>query len=143
MYGYVVIDAGNSLNENAVTLMDSAFRVLHVVTPELASLHNAREFLEIGQSLNFPDDKVLMVLNRSDMKDGIKEKQIQDALPVKLFAKIPEDYRGAMQSINQGIPLFAKSPKSRVGKSITDIGNKLINLTKKEIRAAALASESS
>ncbi len=142
MYSFIIIDAGSALNENAVTLMDSAFRVLLPVTPELASLHNARAFLEIGQSLNFPDDKVLMVLNRADMKDGVKAKQIEEALPLKLFAKIPEDNRAALRSLNQGVPLFSKNPKSPMMKSVNEMSNKMIELTKTEIRNAALSDES-
>lgn len=141
MYAHIVIDAGSGLNENAVTLMDAAFRVLLVLNPELASLHNAREFLGIGQSLNFPDDKVLMVLNRADMKDGIRTKQIEDALPLKFFAKIPEDNRNAIKSINQGVPLYIKNPKSPIVKALNEMSKKLIDLTKKEIRASVLAED--
>jgi pilus assembly protein CpaE len=136
MYGHIVIDTGSALNENAVTLMDAAFRVLLVLNPELASLHNAREFLGIGQSLNFPDDKVLMVLNRADMKDGIRVKQIEDALPLKLFAKIPEDIRNAIKSVNQGVPLHIKNPKSPIVKALDEMSKKLMDLTKKEIRVS-------
>lgn len=141
MYGYIVIDAGSALNENAVTLMDSAFRVLLLITPELASLHNAREFLEISQSLNFPDDKILLVLNRTDMKDGVRVSQIEEALPIKLFGKIPEDNRASLKSINQGIPLYIKNPKSPLSKSLKEMSKRLMNLTKKEIRDSAFSNE--
>jgi pilus assembly protein CpaE len=142
MYSYIVIDAGSALTENAVTLMDSAFRVILPITPELASLHNAREFLEIGQSLNFPDDKVLLVLNRSDMKDGVRAKQIEDALPLKLFSTIPEDSRAVLRSVNQGVPLFVKNVKSSTSKALDEMSKKLIALTKKEIRSSADVAES-
>jgi len=142
MYSYIVIDAGSALTENAVTLMDSAFRVILPITPELASLHNAREFLEIGQSLNFPDDKVLLVLNRADMKDGVRAKQIEDALPLKLFSSIPEDSKAVLRSVNQGVPLFVKNAKSSTAKALNEMSKKLITLTKKEIRASAETAES-
>jgi Flp pilus assembly CpaE family ATPase len=70
------------------------------------------------------------------MKDGIRVKQIEDALPLKLFAKIPEDIRNAIKSVNQGVPLHIKNPKSPIVKALDEMSKKLMDLTKKEIRVS-------
>ena len=47
IYPNVVIDAGNFLNENAVTIMDSSHRVILVMGPDIASLRDASRFFDL------------------------------------------------------------------------------------------------
>ena len=90
MYDYVVIDAGSSLNENVVTQMDAADRILLVTTPDLASLHDTKRFIEISHSLDYPPGKILIALNRVGMAGSVKHKDVASALKQEMFIEIPE-----------------------------------------------------
>lgn len=131
-YEYLVIDAGNSINENVVTLMDSAFRIVVVINPDLASLQDVRKFYEISKSLGYADNKIQVVLNRQDMKGGVATEQIAQALPTELFATIPEDKR-ALTSLNQGVPLQVNNPKSPIVKSVDEMVKSLTSQADKEL----------
>ncbi|MCH7662382.1 MAG: AAA family ATPase [Chloroflexi bacterium] len=133
MYDYVVLDGGNALSENTVTMLDSAFRILLVLQPDLASLRDARQFLEISHSLGYPNEKILLVLNEADIKGGVKSADIESALQRKLFATIPSESAIALRSINRGIPVNIRYPKSEITKSINKIANSLISLVEKEM----------
>ena len=133
MYDYVVLDGGNALSENTVTLLDSAFRILLVLQPDLASLRDVRQFLEICQSLGYPSEKILLVLNESDIQGGVKSADIESALQRKLFATIPSESAIALRSINRGIPINIRYPKSGISKSINKMANSLIALVEKEM----------
>lgn len=135
-YDYVVVDGGNSLSENTVTLLDSAFRVLLILKPDLASLRDARQFLEISQSLGYPSEKILLVLNEATSKGGIKGGDIESALNRKLFASIPQDTANAQRSLNRGIPLNIRYPNSPISKSIIAMANSLIELAETELTGA-------
>jgi pilus assembly protein CpaE len=50
----IVIDGGNYLDENTVTYMDSSNKILLVLTPDLASMRDAKQFLDIASTLSYP-----------------------------------------------------------------------------------------
>ena len=133
MYDYIVLDGGNALSENTVTLLDSAYRILLVLQPDMASLRDARQFLEISHSLGYPSEKILLILNKADIKGGVKSADIESALQRKLFASIPHDSAIAQRSINRGIPINIRYPKSGISKSINMMAKELISLVEKEM----------
>jgi pilus assembly protein CpaE len=141
LYEYVVIDTGSALTENTVTLMDAADRILVVTTPDLASLHDTSRFVQIGRSLSYPAEKMLILLNRVGVQGGIKLRDIENALHHQIYAQIPDDGQNALRSINRGIPLVMRYPRSPASRAIRSLAKKLadINLTEGAAGAAASA----
>ncbi|HSR20333.1 MAG TPA: hypothetical protein VLL49_05410, partial [Anaerolineales bacterium] len=106
MYPNIVIDSGNFLNDNTVAMMDASHRVLLVVHPDIASLRDASRFLELCRTtLSFPKERILLVVNQHDKREGLSLADIERSLQTKLFATLPWDPRRAVQSINRGVPL--------------------------------------
>lgn len=128
-YNYTVIDAGNSLSDNTVTLLDMATNILVVLNPDLASLRDVSEFNEIIQSLNYPPSKIHYVLNNSDMIGGISKQYIEDALKIEFLEEIPEDRQAALLSINRGVPLLFKDPEHKISQSIYKIAEKVMGMS--------------
>ncbi|HLC02868.1 MAG TPA: P-loop NTPase [Anaerolineales bacterium] len=126
VFDVVIVDAGSFLNDNAVTLMDVADRVLLVTTPELASLHDVSRFIQLSRTLGFPPEKLITVLNRVGMPGGVKVRDIKAALPGEIYALIPDESVTVTRSLNRGIPLVFKSPRSNVGKAIQGLAGKLL-----------------
>jgi pilus assembly protein CpaE len=128
MYDFIVIDAGSTLNENTVTLMDAADKILLVTTPDLASLHDTSKFIQFSRSLAYPQDKLLVALNRSNITGGLRSSDIESALHYPLFAQIPDDGANALRSINRGIPFTTRYPRNPVSRSIRSLADSLIEL---------------
>ena len=128
LYDYIVIDAGSSLSENTVTIMDTADRILLVTTPDMAALHDASQFFQIMQSLAYPPDKALVVLNDAGLAGGIKAKHIESALHHEIFAEIPFDGPNAQRSVNRGIPLLLRYPRSPATKAIQGMAQNLVGM---------------
>jgi pilus assembly protein CpaE len=101
--------------------MDFADRVLVVTTPDLASLHDASRFIRISQTLAYPSEKILLILNKANLPGGVKPKEIKSVLHWSVFAEIPEDTLNATRSLNRGIPIVLNSPRSPLSRSINDI----------------------
>ena len=117
IYSKVVIDGGNYLNENTVTLMDASHKILLVIHPEITSLRDASRFIEICYStLSIPKDKLLLVVNEYDHRDGISLGDIERTLQMKAFATLPWDARTPLQSVNRGVPIY-KQGKTPLRKS--------------------------
>jgi pilus assembly protein CpaE len=127
-YDYIVVDAGNTLDENTVTLLDLADRVLLVAVPDLAALQDVSRFIQVSRTLSYPLGKVLTVLNRAHMPGGLRVKDIEGALHHDLFAQVPDAGAEALRSLNRGLPLLFKYPRSPASRSIQRLARSLLRL---------------
>lgn len=127
-YNYVVIDAGSALNENTVTLLDLADRVLLVSNPDLAGLKDASRFIQVTWGLSYSSDKILVVLNRTGIAGGIRPNDITTTLHQSVFAQIPDDGPRPLRSINSGLPLTIRYPNSPASKAIIRMAKELLTM---------------
>ena len=128
-YPNIVIDSGNYLNENTVTLMDASHKILLVINPEIASLRDASRFIEICYTtLSIPKEKILIIVNQYDQRDGIGINDIERTLQMKVFASLPWDSRVPLQSINRGVPFYMQSSKIPLRKSFETMAKNLAAL---------------
>ena len=129
VYPNIVIDSGNHLNENTVTLMDASHRILLVLNPDIASLRNASRFIDICYTtLSIPKEKILIIVNQHDQRDGISINDIERTLQMKVFAALPWDSRTPLQSINRGVPIFMQGSKIPLRKSFETMAKNLAAL---------------
>jgi pilus assembly protein CpaE len=125
MYDYIVIDAGSALNENTVTILDVADRILLLTTPELASMHDTKRFLEMSRSLDYQPGKMLVALNRVGMQGSVKNTDISGALHQEVFAEIPDGGSNVLFSINRGVPLITRYPRNSASKAIRNMAKRI------------------
>ncbi|MFW6136061.1 MAG: AAA family ATPase [Chloroflexota bacterium] len=127
MFPWVVVDTGLPLNETAFAFLDSADRILVTALPEMVGLRNTRILLDHLRDHGYPDHKIWLVLNRADMSGGVSRDDIEERLKVSFEHTVPNDQPLVTHSINRGIPLVVSHPQSAVGRSIRDIGRKLVD----------------
>lgn len=119
-YDYVVVDTASMLDELLLSLLERADVILQVVDMDLPSVKNAKLALETLRLLKFPTSKVKLVLNRSNAKARLDDKEIEGALKMSISAAIPSD--GAVAaSMNEGRPVVESAPKSRVAKGFESV----------------------
>lgn len=124
----IIIDGGNNLNENTVTYMDSSDKILLVLNPDLASLRDVRQFVDISATLSYPRDKILLILNLTGRKADVKKEEIENILKMKIFGKIPADENLALRSANEGVPIVLKSPRHPISKAFSEITKDLVKI---------------
>ena len=128
VFPYIIIDGGNHLNENAVTYMDISDRIFLALNPDLASMRDARQFLDISATtLSYPEEKILLILNFSGRKEDIRSDEIEKILKKKIFGRVPADAHLALSSINEGVPICIKKPRHPISKAFNEI---VVELTK-------------
>mgnify|MGYP005839095301 CR=1 FL=1 len=135
---YVVIDAASSLNHNTLTLLQRTEPVV-VLTPEMTSLRNARLALGLLQTWAQKAEPPLLVLNRYPVKGGIKLKDIEHALGVRIDVQIPNDEPLVTYSINRGIPLVTSHPRSAVAQAFFRLAEMVRLRAEKEWQEAKAA----
>lgn len=119
-YDYVVVDTASMLDELLLSLLEKADIILQVVDMDLPSVKNAKLALETLRLLKFPTSKVKLILNRSNAKARLDDKEIEGALKMSISAAIPSD--GAVAaSMNEGRPVVESAPKSRVAKGFESV----------------------
>ena len=126
----IIIDGGNNLNENTVTYMDSSDKILLVLSPDIASMRDARQFMEISTTLSYPKDKTLLILNLTGRKADVKMDEIENILKVKVFGKIPTDDNLALSCLNEGVPVLLKKPRHPMSKAFNGITQELVKIVK-------------
>lgn len=121
----IIIDAGNHLDENTVTYLDASDKILLVLNPDLASMRDAKQFIEVSANLSYPEEKILFVLNLMGRKEEIKREEIENILKMKIFGKIPADDDIALSSVNDGVPIIMKKNRHPISKAIFELVDEL------------------
>lgn len=103
-YSVVCFDLSGNLEKYAVELMHESKRVFLVCTPEIPSLHLAREKYQYLQSADL-GDRVTVILNRTHKKNVLSPAQIQELLGVPLQIAMPNDYQSVTRAVAEGQPI--------------------------------------
>ncbi|HLZ28524.1 MAG TPA: hypothetical protein VKV73_14500 [Chloroflexota bacterium] len=110
LYEHVIVDTASSLDELNLDLLESATRILLVVTPEMGALHNTARFLGLAERLGHTE-KISLVLNRSN--SGISAEDLQRTLGIGVACGVVSAGRMMLDAVNEGTTLFARDPSRR------------------------------
>lgn len=119
-YDYVVVDTASMLDELILSLIERSDEILMLVDMDLPSVKNAKLALETLRLLKFSTSNVRMVMNRSDSKAKLDNKEIEAALKMEISASIPSAAIVAA-SVNEGRPVVETEPRSRVAKGFESV----------------------
>jgi pilus assembly protein CpaE len=120
LYDYVVIDIDKRLDDINLGVLEAAETMFVVMTADLSCLKNVRLVLETIGHLGYEDDKVQLVLNRSNAFTGISVKNAEGALKRTIDHQIVNEYRGAISALNSGAPFMFTKADSLLGRSLLD-----------------------
>ena len=114
-YDYIVVDTASMLDELILSLIEKSDDILMLVDMDLPSVKNAKLALETLRLLKFSTNNVKLVMNRSNSKAKLDNKEIEAALRMPISAAIPSD--GAVAaSVNEGRPVVESDSKSKVAR---------------------------
>ena len=119
-YDYVVVDTASMLDELILSLVEKSDDILMLVDMDLPSVKNAKLALETLRLLKFSTANVQLVMNRSNSKAKLDNKEIEGALKMGISAAIPSDAMVAA-SVNEGRPVVETDPKSKVAKGFESV----------------------
>ena len=125
---FVVVDTWPVLDDNMVTILDVADRVLLILTPEITALRGARRFLEQSRQMGLSRERVVPVLNRSPLRGGLQRRDIENTLGVSMQAMIPDDIKLVTYGINRGVPVVESHHRSGVARHIGGLARALVQV---------------
>jgi len=122
----VVIDLGMYLDEITLKVMDIADVIVLVCVQNLPCLANVRRFLDnIRQAEAGLDDKLKIVVNRHLEESDLVIGDMEKALGLPVFWRVPNDYKTTLAAINQGKTLLDVAPRLPVTRSLCDLARTL------------------
>ena len=111
-FNYIVADIPMPLPPAMLRVLNLARQVVVVLTPDVASLRDTQAIRQLVTGITGAD-RVITLLNRSDMKGGLQHELIQKALGVPPDIVIPELGARMLEAINLGVPAVQKVPALR------------------------------
>ena len=119
-YQYVIVDTAPQMDERSLTVMENSDMVFMLTTLDIPSLKNLKIAIETLRVVNFPLERVQVVMNRADSKVGLDAGEVQKTLGVPIIAYIPSS-RLVPSSTNRGVPIITDQPKSPVSVALNHL----------------------
>jgi pilus assembly protein CpaE len=110
-FHYIIVDTSAVLRDVELALFDVSDRVLLVATPDIPSLANIKKFFDLVDKLEYPPEKLLLLLNRVDKRGGISAANVEETLKHAVRGQVLLDDKTVLASINSGVP-FMTGPRS-------------------------------
>jgi pilus assembly protein CpaE len=143
-YDVIVADTSPFFHGPMLATLDRTDELLVLCGLDVPTLKNVRLALQTLELLSFPATRIRFIMNRANSKVGLKTKEVEAALKVKIDVEIPSE-RIVPISVNRGNPAVLGDAGSDFSKSIFALA-KTISLpvpapkrTQKRARALARA----
>ena len=122
-YRAICVDLSGNMEKFSLEIMHESKRVFLVCTPEIPSLHLAREKLNFLRSLDL-GDRVSLLLNRCHKRSVISPAQIEELLGVPVQMTFPNDYQGVHKALTAGKYVETGSD---LGKQFTRLAQSMVD----------------
>ena len=119
-FDYIVLDVDKRLDEVNLRIMDVVQTIFVVMTADLPCLKNVRLVLETIGHLGYSDEKVKLILTRSNAFTGINVKNAESALKRRIDYQIVNEYRAAIGALNSGAPFMYTKSDSVLGRDMLE-----------------------
>ncbi|MEO8286390.1 MAG: response regulator [Chloroflexota bacterium] len=135
-YDYVIVDTWPTFADTVLTAMDLADTILLVMTLEMTAIKDVKLYLEVVDKLNYPAEKVNLVLNRAGSNSGIKVEAVEETLRHKVMVGLSNDGVAMMMAINQGVPLVISAREHPFSRDVYRLARLLTATTAEEAQLA-------
>ncbi len=122
-YKLICADLSGNLEKYSIELMHESKKIFLVCTPEIPSLHLAREKFHYLRSLDL-GDRVAILLNRCQKRPLISPAQIEELLGLPVHMTFPNDYQGVHKAMSDGKPVDFNSD---LGRQCTALAGSLLD----------------
>jgi len=100
-YNALCFDMSGNLERYSLEIMHESKRIFLVCTPEIPSLHLAREKYLYLKQLDL-GERVSILLNRCQKRPLITPQQIEQLLGLPVYMTFPNDYQGVQRAMTAG-----------------------------------------
>jgi pilus assembly protein CpaE len=113
MFDYVVIDTPPAFTDQVLAAFDASDLVVLLATLDIPALKNLKLSLETLDLLNYPKERLRVMLNRADSKVGLDAGEVAKSLRAPVAGSIPSS-RAVPAATNRGVPIVLDQPHHAV-----------------------------
>ncbi len=118
MFEYIVVDTSSVLDDVTLAALDASDLVISLVGQDIPSIKDARLFLDWMRSLEVPEGRIFLVMNRYDKRIGITPERVGESFRHPVSLAIPDDFRHVLPAINKGKLVLRADRGAPISRSI-------------------------
>jgi Flp pilus assembly CpaE family ATPase len=125
-FNYTVVDLGVAMTEVTLGVLERANRILVMVTPELTSLKDTAELLQIFENvLKIPSTRVSLVLNHPRPQTMVTHADAERQVERKIKTEIAYDGARFDRAAVTGQVVVATDPSCAAAKSVIQLADSI------------------
>jgi pilus assembly protein CpaE len=110
-HSYVIVDNHPGYDERTMAMLAVANEIFLVVTPEVGSIRNSSQFLELAREIGLAGI-VRVIVNRAN--HGIRTDDLAASLDMPIAATVMSNGPRAVVAANQGRPIITMFPREKI-----------------------------
>ena len=107
-YDYVIVDCPTSLDETNLAVIDASNQVYLIATPEIGAVRDLSRHVDSLSQNEQNAERVKVIINRFSAQHAVSLEQIEKAIRLPVFIKLPNDYAEVVRSGIMGEPISHK-----------------------------------
>ncbi|MCX8032568.1 MAG: AAA family ATPase [Thermoleophilia bacterium] len=119
-YDFVVVDTPPFFEERVLVALDWADHVLLVANPDIPTIKNLKTMLRTLGLMAYPEDKLIVVMNRAGTKVGLDLKESEKHLGQPIRVSISSSIE-VPRALNAGEALLLSRPREKVSKELAKL----------------------
>ena len=123
-HDYLLVDLPSRLSENNLIFMEMADEIFLITDTSFTAIKNTKIMLRITKLLNM-DDKISVIINRSDAQGLIKSGDVKNMLDIQNAIFISNNTKVVSKSFAMGIPFVKDKPRERISRDIVELVDKI------------------
>ncbi len=139
IYNVVIIDTATTVDDTLLAYLDNSDSLVQVVTYEWTSLQRARAMADTLAAINYPQNQIRYLVNRSDSTGGLPRDAIAQALGRAPDFGVVSDGVLVLDANNRAMPFVALAPEAPISRDVARIGAELTKAMDPTPRRAASA----
>lgn len=119
-YDFVLLDMQRTLDQVSIKALDRAYRIFPVIQGTLPHVRNAAKLITVLRSLDYPAEKIELIVNRFERTSEISTDAIRHALGEYAMHTVPNSYKEVSTSINHGNALVQIARSNAVARHLAE-----------------------
>jgi Flp pilus assembly CpaE family ATPase len=116
-----VIDAGSTLDERVLNVLEAVETIVLPVSPEMSALRSVHELLDYLTQEGTLSAKATFVLNNVFAREILKRRDIEAALGTRITTDLPYDPFLYLKAVNEGVPIVIGAPRSPAAEQLAKL----------------------
>jgi pilus assembly protein CpaE len=135
-YEAIVVDTSPFFHGPMLATLDRTDELLVLCGLDVPTLKNVRLAMQTLELLSFPASRMRYIMNRANTNVGLKTREVETALKVKIAHELPSDGMIPL-TINRGNPAVLAEPRCDFSKAIGQLAKQVAPQTRSAAQGAA------